>query len=74
MCDIAYNFGNRILNTMVKKNFLKKKSWPKNFKKRDFVAVNSEKMAKSKNFDPISFWSESMQNVLKRFIKRKFRN
>ena len=35
---------------------------------------NSEKMAMSKNFGRNFFWSESIQNVLKRISKRKSRN
>ena len=59
----------------MQKNFFPNKIFdPKNLEKRDFWAKNREKMAKSKKFGRKFFWSESIQNVLKRNLKRKSRN
>ena len=67
------------------KRILKQKSQNRKFFSRvkffssDFVFFgqndqNSEKMTKSKNFGRTFFWSESIQNGLKRILKRKSRN
>ena len=39
-----------------------------------FRAKNGEKWQSQKNFGRNFFWSESIQNVLKRMFKRKSRN
>ena len=57
------------------KNFGRKKFFdPKTLKKRDFWAKNGEKRQSQKNLVEIFFWSESIQNVLKRISKRKSQN
>ena len=61
---------------MHKKFFSKKFFWPQKSRKTWFFGPkNREKIAESKNFGRKKFfWSESIQNVLKRILKRKSQN